>query len=320
MNKKLLYFLFILALDANAKTNDKVTNPIIESIEIRGDMNDSNFGESDKEVRFNFNDEQASSEIKSLYNEYLKMMSKQSALETELENSKAIISYNLSYELYKELNYFLRKSLIINTRDIELKYKENLVKEDLKLVKLEINHWESLLEYKGIKKYNINYKIPNLEKIKSLSYTNSMSAKMLNIEKKIISFEQDINSGVQFLSLTSNNNQENGIKYGYAIRFGDGAKDSFKKIKDLRQINSNLRRNEIKFLELKHNFSKAILKYNHKELLLKSSLKRSKRLKDKNLILSELYSLISLTKQLYSYKLEMLENYNEFIAFWGEDI
>lgn len=271
-------------------------------------------------MRLNFNTDKFKIGIKEMYNEYLKLNANLNLLSTELENSKVLASLTMAKSLQKELKLYLKKARIINTRDINFKYKEKSVQEDIELLEIEISFLKEILSTKGINESKLEFEMPNTAKIKSLLYNNSLSFKLLEIEKEIINFEQRPKSGMQFVSLTSNMEQERGFKFGYTFHFGESARDSFKKIQNLRGINKSLRENRIKFVELKYAFNKAIKKYENTEGTLKSSKSRINKLKDKSALLTEIYNQISLIKRLYDYKVEMLNLFNEFVLFWGEEI
>lgn len=312
---------FTIFITSFCMANEQVTNPMIESIEFRGDYSNINAeGIQDNEIRFNFNGKQASKALKNSYNNYLDLESKQINNNQILESEKLIINLSSLEKLIKETKFDLQKIKLINIRDVNSKYKERRLREELKILKDEYQYLNQLIQLKNISKKHTQFKVPQVTIIKQLNFKDSLSFKILSKEENILKEQENIKNGMQFVSVTNNMQNEKGIKFGYAFQFGEGAKDSFRRIRERRQIKKTLKDYEVEFFTIKYNLLKSINKYTNASQALKRASKKVKNTRDKNLVLSELFNLSRLRKEAYSEKINLLNYLTGLQSYWGEVI
>lgn len=319
MFAKTLTALFIFAITGYA--NEHVSNPAIESIELRGDY--SNIGAEgiqDNEIRLNFNGDKASQVLKDSYNTYLDLESKQMRNDTELESSKLQIKLTSLNKLISQSKKDLAKIKLINLRDVNSKYKERRLRDELNLLKDEYQFLVELLKIKRIENKSSQLSLPEIKKVKMLSYRNSLSYKLLTHEGTILKEQENIRNGMKFVSVTNNMDREVGIKFGYAFQFGEGAQESFKRIRERREIKKTLREYEVDFFTIKHNLVKSIKKYENAQKALKRANRKVKNTRDKTLVLNELFNLHKLRREAYSEKISLMEYLSELQSYWGEVI
>lgn len=315
LNKLILPLLIATHIFASTQ---EVTNPMIESIELRGDYSDDDgIGSRDSEIRFNFNGDRASKELNESFNSYLDIEAKQIANNRSLDANKINITINTIKLLITESRKDLQKIKLINQRDVNSKYKERRLREELTLLQDELAYQQELLKIKKYASSTSSLKLPKIADLKQLVFQDSLSYKLLTHEEIILDQKDSIKNGMKFVSVTSNFEQERGIKFGYAFQFGEGAESSFKNIKEKRMIKKSIREYEVEFFTLKYNLTKSIKRFENAKRALKIAKKKINNTRDKIVILDELFNLHKLRREVFSEQNQLLDYMTELQSLWG---